>query len=208
MISRRHITLVIALCLSAPGTAQSPPTTSGDDLSRGLLNSERIAEQFGSYGIDVLEHASDVRVSNLYSPEDDRKICRTFAVVMYPDEIDAALAAEHSEILSGLSIGAVFTRHGWTVTKAHRYFGVIATTERVSNLMGDIGAQPLAVHVYDLEVSRGETSSFYATIAEVHHPDYLDVATLAEIYGQPVRSDTRRSLGLEPALALTYRKMN
>jgi hypothetical protein len=74
--------------------------------------------------------------------------------------------------------------------------------------MGDIRAQPLAVHVYDLEISRGETSALYATIAEVHHPDYLDVTALRAIYGQPVRSDTRRSLGLEAVLALTDQKMN
>jgi hypothetical protein len=204
----RHIVLLIALCLGTPIAAQLPDVSRSDSDSRALLNSERIAEQFGSYDIDVLEQSNVVRVSNLYSVHGGRRICRTFAVVSYPERVDTALSAEHNAILSGQSIGAVFTEHGWNVEKRHRYFGFVAATDRVRNLMGGIDAQALAVHVYDLEVSRAGTSARYATIAEIHHPAYMGVSSLIEIYGDPDETTPERSLALEQVLALTREKMN
>ena len=50
-------------------------------LSRALLNSERIEQRFGSYGITVLEQSDLTRVSNLYTLEEERETCRTFAIV-------------------------------------------------------------------------------------------------------------------------------
>jgi hypothetical protein len=44
----------------------------------------------------------------------------------------------------------------------------------------------LAVHVYALEVSKADARFPYAMIVEVHHPDYLSSAELAEIYGPVV----------------------
>ena len=42
-----------------------------------LLNSERIAQTFGSYGIDVLQADGALRRSNLYSVSDGLRTCRT-----------------------------------------------------------------------------------------------------------------------------------
>ena len=71
-----HLYIVaIALVASAPLLAQPP--------GRELLNSERIAAEFGSYGVDVLEQDEHVRVSNLFSGSAENKICRTFAVVRF-----------------------------------------------------------------------------------------------------------------------------
>lgn len=199
------IRFVTAFFLSAQLVAQVPLTAPAEIVSRPLLNSEHIAQEFGSYGIVVLESDAGVRVSNLYSLHDETKICRTFAVVRYPDDINAELVLEHRVILSGQSIGAVFAQRGWAIEKINLYVGVLPVTDRVAGLMSGIPPQPLAVHIYDLVVSRKSTSVLYATIAEVHHPDYLSVTQLEELYGEVAAT---AAAGSESMLALTRRKMN
>mgnify|MGYP001814186675 FL=1 len=171
---------------------------------RELLNSERIEQVFGSYGLEVMSSAPTLRVSKLYSTEDGRETCRTFAVVAYPRETNGAIAAEHSAILEGGSIGATFAAAGWHVSKVHLYFGELPSTAKVEALMGGIERSRLAVHVYALRVSRRGVDIDYASIVEVHHPDYLDVASLVQIYGpaNELADDTVPAL-----LALTSRQM-
>lgn len=172
-----------------------------------LLNSERIEQRFGSYGIDVLESDGGVRVSNLYSLEDGRKVCRTFAVVLYPAEVDPRYAAEHAAILAGGSIGAVFKQHGWTVTKKNLYFGTLTATPKVAALMHDEPGRSLAVHVYGLSVTRGDTTLPYVTIAEVHHPDYLTLDEVRSIYGGPDPVPAEAAGVVQRMLAVTAQKM-
>jgi hypothetical protein len=173
-----------------------------------LLNSERIAQRFGSYGIDVLESDGTVRVSNLYSLENGRKVCRTFAVVLYPAEVDPRYADEHAAILAGGSIGAVFKEHGWTVTKKNLYFGTLETTAKVAELMSDATGRALAVHIYGLYITRGDTTLPYATIAEVHHPDYLNLAAVRDIYGGPDPVPAEAAGVVQRMLAVIEQKMS
>jgi hypothetical protein len=173
-----------------------------------LLNSERIEQRFGSYGIDVLESDGTVRVSNLYSLENGRKTCRTFAVVLYPAEVDSRYADAHAAILAGGSIGAVFKEHGWTVTKKNLYFGTLPTTAKVAELMHDASGRRLAVHVYRLDVTRGDTTLPYATIAEVHHPDYLSLEAVREIYDGPAPVPAETAGLVQRMLAVTEQKMS
>jgi len=207
-MSVRNLAIVFALCLSAKLAAQTPQAILSEAELRPLLNSERIAMEFGSYGIDVLESDARVRVSNLYSLDQGTKICRTFAVVHLPELIENAYFFEHEAILSGQSIGAVFAQHGWTIEKINRYFGVLQSTDRVAGLMGEIAPQPLAVHLYDFKVSKSGTSLIYASIAEVHHPDYLSVADLQRIYGTVVTGAANGAEREQSELALTRDKMN
>ena len=171
---------------------------------RELLNSERIEQTFGNYGIEILSSTPLLRVSKLYSTEDGRKVCRTFAVVALPRETNGAIAAEHASILNGGSIGATFAAAGWRVSKEHRYFGELPSTGKVEALMGGIEPNLLAVHVYTLSVSKGGEEIDYASIVEVHHPDYLDLVALIEIYGpaNAPEDDTVSAL-----LALTARQI-
>jgi hypothetical protein len=148
-----------------------------------LLNSERIERTFGSYGIEVLESDAKLRVSNLYTVERERKICRTFAVVRYPDRIDPMFAAEHELIRGGGSIGSVFATRGWTVEKSHRYYGELEASARVAALMQIAPPAQLAVHVYALDIAKESARYRYATIVEIHHPEYLTAENLAQIYG-------------------------
>jgi hypothetical protein len=63
----------LAAVAGAPALAQPP--------ARELLNSERIAAAFGSYGVEVVAQDDTLRISNLYSTEAGVTTCRTFATV-------------------------------------------------------------------------------------------------------------------------------
>jgi hypothetical protein len=170
---------------------------------RPLLNSERIELIFGDYGLDVLELNDRVRVSSLYSLERGRKVCRTFALVFFPPEVDPLIAGEQRAILAGGSIGAVFKEAGFEIEKLNRYFGELPADprrERLRRLMGEAGSGQLALHVYSMVLRRGGESLDYATIAEVHHPAFLDLEDLEAIYGSEV-AQHRREAGLEKVLA-------
>ena len=167
---------------------------------RELLNSERIAAAFGSYGVEVLEQNDTVRVSNLFSGTGEARICRTFAIVRYAEHIDTALAAEHAAIVAGGSLGAVLAAAGWEVRKSHLRYGMRAATPRLAALMRVAVGTPLAMHVYALDVAKGGRTLEYAALVEIHHPGYLTSEQLAEIYGS---ADEAARPGLVAALLAT-----
>jgi len=148
-----------------------------------ILNSERIEQTFGSYGIDVVFSDEELRISNLYSLHAGRKVTRTLAFVGYPESIDPAIAGLHQTIVAGGSIGATFQAAGWEVVKTgHSYFRV-GLPPAVVEAMDIDGPGPVAAHYYQLEVANGPERFDYALIIEMHHPDYLDEPALAAIYG-------------------------
>lgn len=152
----------------------------------GLGNSERIRLKFGSYGIEVLESGQGIRVSNLYSIDEGVKTNRTFAVVAYPDIIEPEFSKEHDAILHGESIGIVFRNNGWAVVKRHQYFGEIevpSDCSDVDTVFGDIGKAQPVIHMYSLFVKKNSAEFRYASIAEVHHPEYLGLQDMNTIYG-------------------------
>lgn len=166
----------LAAVVAAPALAQLP--------ARELLNSERIAAAFGSYGVEVLAQDAAVRLSNLYSTEAGVTTCRTFAVVRYPPTVDPLVASEHAAIVAGGSIGAVFAERGWQVVKTHLYYDEIEASTRLAELMRIAPGTRLAEHVYVLDVAMGDRIVEYAALVEIHHPDYLRQADLASIYGR------------------------
>ena len=180
--------LVLTCLLSGPVLAldQVPARAAPSTQPRpSQLNSERIRAQFGSYGIDILQQDMQTRVSSLYSMDQGQKITRTLAVVMYADEIPSPILAEHQIIAGGGSIGEVFKANGWSVEKKSRYFGALPASPdyaEIYALMGGIQPMELATHVYELSVCKAGRCLVYATIAEVHHPDYFDQALLEETW--------------------------
>jgi hypothetical protein len=156
-------------------------------LPRDALNSERIAAEFGSYGVEVLQEDPEARVSNLFSGVGDQRVCRTFAVVRYRQS-DPAFRAEHAAIVAGGSIGAVFAAAGWQVRKTHLSIGTVTATPRLASLMHIAPGARLAVHIYALDVAKGGRTLEYAVLAEIHHPDYLTRNDVAAIYGSPDES--------------------
>ena len=150
-----------------------------------LLNSERIAAEFGSYGNEVLSSASGIRRSSLYSGADDERVCRTYAVVRF-DDVPANIANdEHARILAGSSIGAIFKANDWEVYKETLYVGELALPSdehRVRDLMCLEDVRSVALHVYRLYLKKNEQVIEYATILESHHPDYLSRSELEQLY--------------------------
>jgi hypothetical protein len=157
------------------------------------LNSERIAERFGSYGIEVISSEPGLRRSNLYSSENDVRTCRTYAVVRFVDEPDAKIDDEHTQILAGKSIGAIFKASGWTILKQTLHVGTAALDDAahpVATLMRLDREADVAMHVYRLLLEKQQQAIDYATLIELHHPDYLSRSDLLDLY--PV--DARTSL--------------
>ncbi len=183
---RLRATLAAACVLAAVAAAAQPP-------NRELLNSERIQQAFGSYGVEVLANDVRTRVTNLFSNEAGTKTCRTFAVVRFPAVIDNAVATEHATITNGGSIGAVFAANGWRVLKTHLAFREIEATARVANLMHVAVGTRVAEHAYVLDVARDGKTVEYAALVEIHHPDYLKRADLEKIYG-PADPGPRQAL--------------
>lgn len=149
-----------------------------------LLNSERIRDRFGSYGIDILADRNGLRRANLYSYAGAGKTCRTFALVR---TLDAApdIDAEHAAISSGRSIGATFRDGGWKVAKKTLLTGstdLADVSPDVALLMRLGGSERIALHAYELIVERRNRAITYATILELHHPDYLGEEELATLF--------------------------
>ena len=156
-----------------------------------LGNSERIRHKFGSYGIEVLENSPGLRVSSLFSTHAGVKINRTFAVVAYPEIIEDAFEKEHAAIINGESIGIVFKQNGWLIDKHHQYFGEIeapAGQFESHSQPAESGRKRSAIHVYSLMVKKDGSELQYASIAEIHHPDFLQLEDLAVIYGSEFES--------------------
>ena len=150
-----------------------------------LLNSERIEQQFGSYGIDILASEAGLRRSSLYSVENGQRICRTYAVVRFSDESNAHYSLEHAKVLSGNSLGEVFKSNGWEIRKQTLHIGSfeIQDAESVAlDLMNIDAPQVIGLHVYQLLLAREDKVFEYATILEAHHPDYLSEAEILAIY--------------------------
>lgn len=160
------------------------------------LNSERIERAFGSYGVDVIQSSASLRVSSLYSGNGDSKITRTFAVVNFSGRVRSPFAAEHAKVLSGESLGAVFKSAGWQIEKHNIYVGefeIPAGYGLISELMQTDLPESLATHVYVFVINKNERSYNYATIVELHHPDYLSVEDLHRIYGEIIFDDSDRN---------------
>jgi len=196
-VALRAVLLAAAIGFLVMGEVGAQPAERAAAVAserRELLNSERIAQRFGSYGIEVLESDGRVRVSNLYSETLRVRTTRTFAVVKYPDRIDPAFAAEHDEIVRGGSMGAVFAAHGWKVGKTNLRFLEVDATPRLSTLMSVPAGTRLAAHAYVLDVSKDGRSIEYALLVEIHHADYLKMADLGAIYGAASSSGREKSL--------------
>ena len=153
-----------------------------------LLNSERIEQRFGSYGVDVLEQSSSLRRSNLYSLEGGERICRTYAVVQFQD-LPAEIAATQAKVLAGQSIGASFKNVSPLASDDPLvYVGAVfvdSDDHGILRMMHLARPQVLAMHVYRLDLHKSGREIHYATIIEVHHPGYLDLDALHRIYGAP-----------------------
>jgi len=149
------------------------------------LNSERIEQRFGSYGIEVLASEAGLRRTSLFSYDGDTVTCRTYAVVQFVEQLDDRYNEAHSKVLAGDSIGATFRESGWDIQKNTLYIGHIRlpdTATEIGRLMRLSGAHDLALHAYQLVLVREDIVLEYATILEAHHPEYLIEPDLLDIF--------------------------
>lgn len=150
-----------------------------------LLNSERIEQQFGGYGIDVLASEAGLRRSSLYSLQGNERICRTYAIVSFKEDLDSSYGLEHSKVLAGNSLGEVFKAFDWSLYKQTLHIGsfkIDRPASEINQLMQIVEARVLALHVYQLLLAKDDQLFEYATIAEAHHPDYLAQSDLLKNY--------------------------
>jgi hypothetical protein len=149
------------------------------------LNSDRIEQRFGNYGVEIIEQSPVLRRSNLYSENGAERICRTYAIVSFLEVESPRIAVPHQRVLNGGSIGATFRDAGWQIHKETAYIGTLSATDlqqSVVELMRVKEPAVVAVHVYRLTLISGQDSIHYATILEAHHPDYLSEDELLEVF--------------------------
>jgi len=156
------------------------------------LNSERIEQRFGSYGIQVISHEAGIRRSSLYSLDGETQICRTYAVVRFVDESTPRVAEAHAGILAGQSIGSTFKSSGWEIAKVTLHVGSVTLSDpehAIGRLMHLEQPAELGVHAYQLVLEKDEQTIDYATIVETHHPEYLSTSELKSLYGGSIHSE-------------------
>lgn len=174
----RNLLFLIALILWSLLTAC--------DSSQELLNSERIERRFGNFGIELLESDAELRISNLYSEQAGQRTCRTYAVVEFVQPVHVAVASVHAKIEAGQSIGSTLASAGWEIQKRLKYIGELPLTDAnsaIARLMRVAVPQSLAVHSYDFAITKDEQTIDYASIVEIHHPEYLSAEQVRDIYG-------------------------
>lgn len=170
-----------------------------------LLNSARIEARYGNYGIEVIDATHGVRRSNLYSTDardgELIRICRTFSVVCIEDLEPGVVDTEHNAVMRGGSIGAIFKANGWNIYKETLHTGALSLppgSRTIPRLMQLANDTVLAMHVYRLLLNKALRTLNYATIVEVHHPDYLDLDELGRCYAvdaaTPMRQSERQAL--------------
>lgn len=146
------------------------------------LNSERIAARYGNYGIEILSANEHRRVANLYSDDGTRKTMRTLALVVFTATDQPETRDEHARILAGGSIGAVFKEAGWTIEKVSSRYCLsrsdLESMPQLAHMHIDLPAS-LATRSYVFGVRKDGKSIDYATITEIHHPDYLQASDFA-----------------------------
>ena len=99
---------------------------------------------------------------------------------------------------------------GWSVDKRHQYFGRIewpSTDSNVELIFGDIGDIQPVIHMYCLFVRKDDCEFRYASIAEVHHPQYLDMEDLNSIYGDVVAKEHDGDRDVDSFLEIVRAKM-
>lgn len=181
------VVALLLLALLVGACAEQPPGI--------ILNSDRIRQEFGSYAVEILYSDEEQRISSLYSDSGAGKITRTFAVVVFDTPVAAALTQTHQNILAGKSIGEEFRAAGWTIDKQHVFIGelsVSADHPEIKRLMNIQLPASVAAHTYQFVVTRDDRSFTYATIVEIHHPDYLDKDELEQLYGVMLFDDSER----------------
>lgn len=168
-------------------------------LQPEVLNSERIKNRFGNYGVEIIGQDDETRRSSLYSTSNGERTCRTYAAVKYAGGDAFDISDVHQKVVGGASIGSTFKSDGWEIRKETIYVGEVALPgmqHPIGELMHLQSTTNLAVHAYHLHIEKDSTSVHYATIVETHHPEYLDKSELFELYPPSIQADAETILDI------------
>jgi hypothetical protein len=151
-------------------------------LKKMVLNSQRIKHLFDSYGVEVVFQDDNLRITNLFSGDDNGKTMRTLAIVNYSVPVSKSLEGAHRKIISGDSIGETIKDSGFLLRKEAVYLGTIQLPKFAKTNM-NVDSDRGTVHIYDLYAKKNcEQESKYCTITEIHSPAYLPVSRLMALY--------------------------
>ena len=146
------------------------------------VNSERIKARFGSYHVQVLEQDAAARLASLCSRHGDTDICRTLAVTRFATPTPATLTEADALIRQGYSIGSTLEQAGQHISReiiaeASVHCGHAFTQLTGQTVMLD---ELLSLRVYRLDAGPNQEDLLpYATIAEAHHPEHIQVSDAA-----------------------------
>ncbi len=162
-----------------------------------LLNSERIEQKFGSYGIDIVQSDNQSRVSFLYSLDPNnknKKNYHTLATVKFRET--RKVSTIHERILNGGSIGKSFKKEGWDIDKTNHQMMIILNPEKLlfKSWLSQVNDKNLALHFYELNVKTKKYYYLYAEILEIHHPKYLGFNDLMSVYGPDEETQNNEKL--------------
>jgi hypothetical protein len=161
-------------------------------LQPEVLNSERIKDRFGTYGVEIIDQNDSTRRSNLYSTHDGVSVSRTYAVVEFVGSNIVDMSEVHDKVIDGASIGSTLKDDGWQIRKETIYVGTLdlpGLGHPIAQLMRLQKDADLAVHAYNLHIEKASMSVQYATIIETHHPAYLTESELRQLYSTSTVTD-------------------
>ena len=156
------------------------------------LNSERIEARYGSYHIDVIANYGLTRQSALSSGIGDERVCRTFALTQFSEDVGSVTTQD--AIAEGASIGAALQRDGWNILKSTIHVGSITIADETHPVVERMRVEPpvtLALHIYKLAIEKDGDVLDYATISEMHHPDYLSEDEIRSSFAIEDRRDAK-----------------
>ncbi len=176
------LSLLLGACPAPHGQVTGSAASLSSVANSGrVLNSDNILKKFGSYGVKIIRQDELSRVSSLYSENDNgSRITRTLAIVLFSDDALTHLAREQQIIREGGSIGITFRNANWTIHKKQLLLANIdlRTSSLLRELMPEADLSVLAISIYEFLVARDGAEYRYATIAEIHHPDYMTLNDL------------------------------
>ena len=163
------------------------------------MNSDKIRERFGHYGVELLEQDTRTRLASLYSLSGEQRITRTLALTRFELPTHQAVSEQDAQIRAGDSIGATLRHAGWNVVKNHTTDCQVAAGKRFAALGGTTlnPEDQVLVRVYTLSVLKQELAIDYAIIAEAYHCEHI-----APTNSQPTASAILSSMTGSQALAL------
>ena len=201
----RHTPSIIRRLYDTPAELMPASTEAkaADNSTSDLLNSERILKRYGTYHVDVLWSGDNIRQSVLSSLEDGERICRTYAVTWFTPSSERLGELVRDRIAGGASLGETLKKAGYRVLKKTIHVGDVRIDDDSHPAVARMRistSDNLALHLYRLCVLGDDGATTLATIAEIHHPDFLTTDELQQ-EAQPDGSDETTPEAIEALIA-------